>query len=72
MHPLAEIQELEDGDPGLTVEEQKRIREFKIPGDVSGKQSFGVRHYPRKPKENPGKWFADHAAKLRSLIRASK
>ena len=72
MHPLAEIAELEDGDPRLTVAEKKRIHDFKIPGDFNGSKNFGHRYFPRKPVENVQKWRRDHEAKLAQLIRASK
>lgn len=72
MHPLAEIQELEDGDPRLTAEEKRRIHAFKIPGDYDGSQNFGHRYFPRRPTENVKKWRDDHSAKLASLIRAAK
>lgn len=66
---LADVQNWpEAGVPGFSNKEKARVYAHRIPGEE--KQRFGVRHYPRKPREDVGRWFANHAAKLRSLERA--
>ena len=71
MHPIVEIQETADGDVGFTVAEQKRIKDFKIPGDYS-RSNYGRQMFPRRPARNVKEWLDNHSAKLASLIRASK
>ena len=50
--------------------EEERIHSFPLPGEKKGKFGSTAIYYPRRPIENPGRWFAAHAAKLRSLLRA--
>jgi hypothetical protein len=53
----------------FTDEERARVAAFKIPGE--GPLRFGPRMYPRRPNVNVREWYADHAAKLKSLERAA-
>lgn len=72
---LAWLLELPDQDvPFFTREEERRIMEFKIPGEQRGCESdqrWGTRatYYPRRPRENPARWFREHTMKLAALER---
>ena len=68
---LADMQNLpEAGVAGLSHEEERRIMAFPIPGELPRKYGGGATYYPRRPIENPGRWFADHRERLRNLEMA--
>jgi len=73
---LAWLLDLPEQDvPFFTREEERRIMEFEIPGEPrwrDSNQQWGARatYYPRRPRENPARWFREHAMKLAALERA--
>lgn len=61
------------GVPFFDHEEEKRVARFPLPGErTRTDESWGGRatYYPRKPREDPRRWFNDHAARLAALERA--
>jgi hypothetical protein len=73
MCALAEALKLPDANVRwFSKDEERRILAFPIPGEKKGGRDFGdtAIYYPRRPVESPTRWFADHAARLRSLERA--
>jgi hypothetical protein len=79
---LADCQDWpEAGVACFTNAEKKRIiakcneieQAAKQSAEQKTKRKWGERlYYPRKPRENVAEWFANHAAKLRSLERAAE
>lgn len=68
MSACAGFQDWHDaGVPSFSKEERDRIWRFKVRGYDRRNSPI---YYPRRPIEDPGKWYADHAAKLRGLERA--
>jgi len=62
---LADAQN-EEGCPTFTVEEQKKIRKIKFPGDVP----FGrdPRFFAKRPDvEEMKEWYSDYYSRLRGL-----
>lgn len=68
--PLATLGDDPDADVyWFTRAEERRIREFKIPGELRTRRRFNgsAQYYPRRPVESPSRWFKNHYVKLRQL-----
>lgn len=50
--------------------EETRIAELSRTGGMKRRFGPGALYYPRRPLEDPKKWWSDYWAKLRSLERA--
>lgn len=66
---LAEAQNWPDAEvPGFDHKERARVWAFKIPGER--KFSRGTLYYMKRPAIDIGKWYSDHEAKLRGMMKA--
>lgn len=71
MVSLAAFQSWPDaGVKSFSQEEETRIMRYPIPGENKRPYGSSAIYYPRKPIESPSRWFANHTAKLLSLLRA--
>ena len=71
MSALALAQDWPDaGVAFFSKKEEVRIMTHPIPGENKRSWGSSASYYPRRPIENPGQWFANHSAKLSSMLRA--